>query len=787
MRLSLPAAASRSALVIAAALPTALGALAVTGPASASATSDAPAYTLASTVSPAPLSAAACASDPACVAAPAPKGGTADDYAALAQAISTAAGKSKTAVMAADGTTVVTPATTATVLLQAGTYRLTSGLKLPANVNLRGAGITATTLLMDPTVNWRNFSYTFLIRPSDTKQAGSTNLVSDLTVNGNCRTGAGSTDPAALPAQPGQICDFRATTGANSSTGGGISAGDRWTVRQVRFTNLEYFKLWILGTTGVNIVDNRFDNWGGAESDGEDNIGGGGRNDGTVIESNQYDATANGNFFDFTNAIRTVVRNNVVHTTPAVAAARGVREYGNLYFEGVIGATVTGNTLEGSHIVLSSNANYSHVAPNKDVTQPRDNTVSGNKIFDSATDGVLVRYDDYLDADGTLGTAGGWNDVSTAGTDHISRPGGNNVIQDNDIVRSRETGIIVFGTPQAKDTADTISGNRIVNAGFGGSTTYNTGAGWFDTAGIGLGTGNGDLIQQNTIIDDQINPTLWYGVQLGARKSTAAPTGSVLGGNTTTGLISAAVRTGSLAPEAPGNPAVASGTLTWDESYAGSNPVAGYRVYRNGLPVADLPVGSATVPGNLLDSDAASLETASAGTAGWTTGSTTRASRVDTSGAVGTASLALTATATGQINTYSRKVTVTAGATYTSVASFQATTTGRKVRAGLAFTDATGKITRLATGNLSATDPTGGWVTSSYTAAAPSGAVTVQAFLMVENVPAGETHLLDRLGLVTGTNTEQVAIPSDVPGQYQVVGYRADSGDDSAVTTVALP
>jgi hypothetical protein len=613
-------------------------------------------------------------------------------------------------------------------------------------------------------VNWRNFSYSFLIRPSDTKQAGSTNLVSDLTVNGNCRTGAGAADSAALPAQPGQICDFRATTGANSSTGGGISAGDRWTVRQVRFTNLEYFKLWILGTTGVNIVDNRFDNWGGAESDGEDNIGGGGRNDGTIIESNQYDATANGNFFDFTNAIRTVVRNNVVHTTPAVAAARGVREYGNLYFEGVIGATVTGNTLEGSHIVLSSNANYSHVTPNKDVTQPRDNTVSGNKIFDSATNGVLVRYDDYLDADGTLGTAGGWNDVSTASTDHISRLGGNNVIQGNEIVRSRETGIIVFGTPQAKDTADTISGNRIVDAGFGGSTTYNTGAGWFDTAGIGLGTGNGDTIQHNTIIDDQINPTLWYGVQLGARKSTAAPTGSVLDGNTTTGLISAAVRTGSLAPEAPGNPAVANSTLTWDESYPGGNPVAGYRVYRNGLPVADLPVGSAVVPGNLLDSDAASLETASAGTAGWTTGSTTRASRVDTSGAVGTASLALTATATGQINTYSRKVTVTAGATYTSVASFQATTTGRKVRAGLAFTDATGKITRLATSTSRARGGTG------------SGPTTRIAPRQVSSMPCREE--VPRLLEVAPVSSHHLVEPAEA-GPHRLADRRIGAGREA--------
>lgn len=752
--------------------------------AQASATSDAPAYTLTSTISPTPLSAADCAADPACVLAGAPLGGTADDYPALAQALTAAAARTTPAVMAADGTTVVTPATTATVLLQPGVYRLTNGLKLPVNVNLRGAGITATTLLMDPTVNWRNFSYSFLVRPDGTKQAGSSSLVSDLTVNGNCRTGAGSPDPAALPARPGQLCDFRATTGATTNTGGGIAVGDRWTVRQVRFTNFEYFKLWVSGTTGATVVDNRFDNWGGAESDGEDNIGGGGRNDGTVIANNQYDATANGNFLDFTNAIRTVVRDNVVHTTPAVAAARGVTEYGNLYFEGVVGATASGNTLEGAHITLSSNANYAHTGANKDVTQPRDNTVTGNKIFDSATDGVLIRYDDYLDADGTYGTPGGWTDVSTVSTDHVDRLGGNNVVQGNDIERSRETGIIVFGLPQAKNTADTIAGNRVTDAGFGGSTGYNTGGGWFDTAGVGLGTGDGDTVRDNTIVDDQANPTLWYGVQLGARKSAAAPTGTVLTGNTTTGIISAAVRTGALAPDAPGNAAVAGGALTFDESYPGANPVAGYRVYRDGLPVAVLPVGSAVVPGNLLDADAAGLENPAAGTAGWTTGSTTRASRVDTSGAVGTASLGLTATATGQINTYSRKVAVTAGATYTSVASFQATTAGRKVRAGLAFTDATGKINRMATGNYSAVDTTGGWITSSYSAAAPAGAVSVQAFLMVENVPAGETHLLDRLGLVTGTNTEQVTLPAGGAGHYQVVAYRADTGDNSAVTVL---
>ncbi|MEU7907183.1 hypothetical protein [Actinoplanes sp. NPDC049118] len=784
----LPVPARRAAAAVAVALPSVLVAVAVPGPAMAE-VPDAPAYSLAANGSPAPMAAEDCAADPACARVPAPRGGVADDYAVLQQAINAAATRTAPAVVAADGA-VLTPARTATVLLGEGTYRLTNGLRLPPNVDLRGAGIAATSLVMDPTVNWKNFAYSFLVRPSDKKEAGSANLVADLTVNGNCRTGAGAPEPAGLPGRPAQVCDFRTTLGAHTNTGGGIAAGDRWTVRQVRFTNLEYFKLWVSGTTGVRVTDNRFDNWGGAESDGEDNIGGGGRNDGTVIEGNQFDATIRGNSFDFTNAIRTTVRDNVVHTVPAVAAARGVAEYGNMYFEGVVAATVTGNVLEGAHIVLSSNAAYSHTGPNKDITQPRDTLVAGNRILDSLTVGVAVGYDDYLDADGTPGTPGGWADASTSATDHLVRLGGNNVIRDNTVVRPRQSGIIVYGSAQAKDAADTIVGNRVVNAGFGGSTSYNTGAGWFDTAGIGLSVGTGDSIYGNTVVDDQEHPTTWYGVHLGTRKSSARPTGTVLTGpdgatNATAGLVAAPLRTAALAPESPANLEAADTALTWDESYATGNPIAGYRVYRDGTQVADLSVGSSAVPENLLDADAADLESPAAGTAGWTAGALTRVSRTDSAGAVGTSALMLTATGSGQISTSSRKVAGTAGTTYTSVASFQAGTAGRKVRAGLAFTDGTGKVTRLATQNMATVDPATGWVTSSYSASAPAGTVTVQAFLMVEGAVTGEVHLLDRLGLVTGTATEQWADQSGLAGSYQVVAYRAGSGDNSGVVGVS--
>ncbi|MEV4639822.1 hypothetical protein AB0J80_20995 [Actinoplanes sp. NPDC049548] len=761
----------RTAAAIALTVPAAL--ISVTGPASAA--EPAPAYALAATVSPAPLTAAEC-TDPTCILVAAPRGGTLDDYAVINAAITTAAGRT-------------TPTSTATVLLRSGTYRLTKGLKLPPNVNLRGAGIAATTLLMDPTVNWKNFSYSFLVLPSDAKQDGSTNLVSDLTVNGNCRTGAGAPTPSALPGRPGDPCDFLAPTGATGNTGGGIKVGDRWTVRQVRFTNFEYFKLWVSGTKDARIVDNRFDNWGGAESDGEDNIGGGGLNDGTVIENNQYDVTARGNFFDFTNALNTTVRNNIVHTNKTVAAARKVTEYGNLYFEGVMGGTVTGNVLEGSHIVLQSNARYSHVYPNKDVNQPRDILVANNHIMDSATAGVAIGYEDYLDTDNTGGTADDQMLQSAADSvDHYVRLGGNNVVRDNLIERSRESGILVYGNAAVKKNPDTIVGNRVVNSGYAGSTTYNTGVGYFETAGIGVSAGTGDQIYGNEIVDDQARPTTWYGVQIGARKGTSTPTGTVLTGpagetNTTTGIIASPVRYGTLAPEAPANVTATTSGLTWSESYATTNPIAGYRVYHDGALVADLPVGSAEIPANLLSADDASLENAAAGTAGWTPGTSVSLSRTDTAGAIGGASLKLTATGSGQISTYGPKVPVTAGTTYTSVASFQAGTVSRRVRAGLAYTDATGKVTRLASGNSATVDPATGWVTSSYSAAAPAGAVTVQAFLMVEGATPGETHLIDRMGLVTGAVTEQWVDPAGMAGRYDLVSYRAETGDNSPSVT----
>jgi hypothetical protein len=738
-----------------------------------------PVYSLAATVAPAPMTLADCGA-PSCVVAAAPAGG--DDWTNLSNAVAAAA-------------TRATPAKPATVLLDEGTYRLGKILKLPPNVNLRGRGITATTVSMI-TANWPNFTYGFLISWNFEHQTAgaSSNLVSDLTVNGNCREGAGQPVPSDMPGRPGEFCDFRGTDGTAASTnaGGGISVGDNWTVRQVRFTNLEYFKIWAGdGVRNVRITDNRFDNWGGAESGDEDNVGGGSRNDGVIIEHNQFDRTIRGNSFDFTNAIRTTVRNNVVRSDGTIAAARKEKSlYGNMYLEGLQQAVVADNVLWGAQITLKTNSGYAHSGENRDITNPRDSVVSGNRVSYSGETGISISYDDYRDSAG-LGRIGGWDDRSTD-TFHYVRPGGNNVIRDNVVEYSGRSGILVSGSfAAAKNAPDIISGNTVSNSGWGGSTVYDTGAGFFDTAGIGLSIGVGDQIYGNTIGDDPAKKTTWYGIALGARRASTSPTGYTLTGpdgeiNTIAGIIGTAYHDQTRISE-PVTGLVATGrTLTWDEAYPlDGRPIRGYRIYRDGNVVGDLPVGSVSIPGNLLTADESSFENAAAGTAGWIPGSRTTLARVTGSGSRGTASMTLTSTGTGEVSIAGRKITATPGQVYTSVVSARATAAagaGRQVRAGLKITTAGGQVLNLATNNRSTVDATNSWITSSYSYQAPADAVAVQAWYLIEGTIAGEAHMVDRLGLVAGTRTEQFTEPGAPAGAvHHVVSYTAN--DNSATST----
>ncbi|MBT8227013.1 MAG: hypothetical protein KJO75_16165, partial [Dactylosporangium sp.] len=664
-----------------------------------------------------------------------------------------------------------------------GGYVLAHPLLVPPNVNVRGSGITATTVLLAPAA-WSNFGYSFLVKPDGTVSAGSTNLVSDLTVNGNCKIGAGAPDPQIAPVN---ACDL----GAARNYGGGIKAGDRWTVRQVRFTNLNYFKLWIAGTSDAHAIDNRFDGWGGAGSGDEDNIGGGANAIGTVLDHNQFDATIRGNSVDFTNASEVTITHNTVHATREYLAFRGVSDYGSIYLEGVTSSTVAANVLSGAHLVLQSNSRYDHSGNNVNVTNAKAIAVTDNQIIDSFHTGITVVYDDY------------------AGDPHVALKGGANVFTGNAITRPTLSGILIVGCvadPAApvemQDQPDTLTGNTITNAGYGGSTSFSTGCGTFDTTGIGTSIGDGDLVYDNTIVDDQAAPTTWYGIHIGARNGQTAPRNMVLtdptdqSTNTASGVIGGLLRTAAAAPAPPteltGVRNGADVTVAWKEAYQSAGfMIGGYRVYRDGAPIATFPV-SPTVAGNLLTEAQSSLESGIAGTDWARVTLRTQLGWYGMAGAVGDASLALTAVgSSGQVSALGATVDVTAGASYTSTASFQALGTGSKIRAGIAWLDANnaslGKVLPPASGLY--TDSTGAWLTRAFTATAPAGAVRARPFVVADTCLAGETHLVDRIALVAGPATEswtEVNAPAG-PGVYQVVAFRSTDGENSPAASVPVP
>ncbi|MEU7907600.1 glycosyl hydrolase family 28-related protein [Actinoplanes sp. NPDC049118] len=731
-------------------------------------------YTLAPTVGDPALTAEACAADPGCAVAGAPRGGGLDDWAALNGAVAAAAARG-------------TSAAPATVFLPAGVYTLTKALNLQPNVNLRGAGMTDTTLVIAPGSH-ANFKNSFLVRPEfgATPVAGSTNLISDLAVNGSCKAGAGLTDEVVPPAV---ACDH----GAGNNAGGGVSAGDRWTIRHVRFTNLEYFKLWIRGTTGVRAVDNRFDNRGGAGSGDEDNIGGGGNATDTVVSDNQFDGTQLGNALDFTNAKGLVFRNNTVYTDPAMLTRFSRPDNGSVYLEAVTDSEVSDNLFNGGHIVLKTNVGYTPTGTNKDVTNPARNIVRGNRIVGSYFAGITVNYNDYKDPDGSIGRSDAYVDPADL-TNHTLWSGGGNVITGNIIENPAESGVLVYGCFEAaKTAADTITGNVITGVGQRGTSSYGTGCGTFETVGVGLSAGRGDKIYGNVVSG---GTNTWYGVQIGSRTATTTAADTVLTDSSGTypdnsfgALVVGPYRYGKNTPESPeAQPAVGTPEgvkLTWKEVYALPNVfVGGYRVYRDGELVADLPVGG-EIPGNLLSADAATLEN---GLGGWTAASRTSVSRVTAAAApgVGAASLALTTTGAGLISAVGPLTPVTAGQSYTAVASYKAQTVGRKVRTGVQWFDASGVAIggKFFSTNQYTFDGTDRWITSSYNTAAPAGAAYARVLSAIDNAEVGEVHLMDRIGLVAGTATEGWT-DTQGSGSYDVVAYQVGgpAGSEYSIPT----
>ena len=362
-----------------------------------------------------------------------------------------------------------TPASTVT--LGAGTFSISKPLKVPANVTLTGSG-TSSTVLKLASDSWSNFSYGFLVMP-----AGDGSTVSNLTVDGNR-----SSNPT-----------------PTTNVGGGIKVANNWTVTAVRFTNLNYFKLWVHQVKNVTVSNCTFDAIGGT-SGNEDNIGGG-RTDNVTITNNTFDASTRGNAIDLLRSTNLTISNNTLAAAPGLE--RGI------YIEGVQGATVSGNTITNGSISAKTDKSYTGTDP---ITNPANITITGNRITSAVSQGIGIVYD--TDSRGMV--TGGGNQVS------------NNVINGS----GRSGIVIIHCAANVTTSSDRITGNTVTNAFGKGGTSWGTGCGTVQASGISVTAGKDTLIDSNTVIDTRTPLVSTYGVWAGS-KNNRAPLVSPVITNTT--------------------------------------------------------------------------------------------------------------------------------------------------------------------------------------------------------------------------------------------------------------
>ncbi len=162
-----------------------------------------------------------------------------------------------------------------------------------------------------------------------------------------------------------------------------------------------------------------------------------------------------------------------------------------------------------------------------------------------------------------------------------------------------------------------------------------------------------------------------------------------------------------------------------------------------------MPTILLTVDGadNLLSAEDSSFE---AGVGTWAGPTNATVARAATEAKDGSYSLAVKATAAGNAYAASGHYALSAGATYSVMASLRAKTTGRQVRCSLVFLNAaTGEISQVDAPFV--LDSTAAWVTCSVSGVAPAGTVAGYVQVLVETAAATEVHFVDCAGVFPGT------------------------------------
>lgn len=167
----------------------------------------------------------------------------------------------------------------------------------------------------------------------------------------------------------------------------------------------------------------------------------------------------------------------------------------------------------------------------------------------------------------------------------------------------------------------------------------------------------------------------------------------------------------------------------------------------------DSTIGAITVTvfgrTNVLSANQASLET---NTTGWAAVSNCAIARSTAQASSGSASLELTASASGDMTastTTATKFTVTANQEFSAIADFRAGTTSRTAQVGIRYLNSAGS-TISTTYGTGVSDTSSAWVTASATVIAPPTATHAQVFVKITSAGSGEVHYVDKIGFHSG-------------------------------------
>lgn len=338
------------------------------------------------------------------------------------------------------------------VTLGARTYVLNRPLEVPRGVTLAGAKSGRTTLRIN-TERIANFAYGFAVRP---RGNAADVTVKDLTIDGGLR--AGETLP--------------------ENHGGGLKSGNRWTITNVTFTNINYFELWLYEISGAVVTGNTFTADPGVVGR-NDNIGGG-RSANLVINDNLFTPAATGSAIDLLRSRRIRIRNNAIDGTADAERS--------LFLEGVTDSVVSGNTISHGAITAKTDRGYSAYG---DLTNPANIRISGNTISDSPEAGIAVVY---------------------SSAKRGQSAGGGNVVVGNTITRSGRDGIVMLHCAQTALASDRIARNVISDA-FTTADYWSTGCGIVGPSGIAVTGGSGTVVRDNAVLDasQRLLAAVWFG------------------------------------------------------------------------------------------------------------------------------------------------------------------------------------------------------------------------------------------------------------------------------------